>query len=73
MEEFECLLGESPTNFPKGVGIENMESELHSASIDTEVYEQQTVERVMQEAEHSSKLPTNKVFLLILLICQSFI
>ncbi|XP_076173051.1 ectopic P-granules autophagy protein 5 isoform X2 [Ptiloglossa arizonensis] len=60
LEEFECLLGESPTNFPKGVGIENMESELHSASIDTEVYEQQTVERVMQEAEHSSKLPTNK-------------
>lgn len=34
LEEFECLLGESPTNYPKGESIENMESELHSASID---------------------------------------
>lgn len=39
LEEFECLLGESPTNYPRGEGIENMESELHSAAIDTEVYE----------------------------------
>ncbi|XP_051171465.1 ectopic P granules protein 5 homolog isoform X3 [Leptopilina boulardi] len=36
LEEFECLLGESPTNYPRGEGIENMESELHSAAIDTE-------------------------------------
>ncbi|XP_053972222.1 ectopic P granules protein 5 homolog [Hylaeus volcanicus] len=60
LEEFECLLGESPTNFPKGVGIENMESELHSASIDTEIYEQQTIERAIQEATHSLEVPINK-------------
>ncbi|XP_063978440.1 ectopic P granules protein 5 homolog isoform X2 [Diachasmimorpha longicaudata] len=36
MEEFECLLGESPTNYPRVEGVENMESELHSAAIDTE-------------------------------------
>ncbi|XP_043289159.1 ectopic P granules protein 5 homolog isoform X2 [Venturia canescens] len=34
LEEFECLLGESPTNYPKVEGVENMESELHSAAID---------------------------------------
>ncbi|XP_043252581.1 ectopic P granules protein 5 homolog isoform X1 [Colletes gigas] len=60
LEEFECLLGESPTNFPKGVGIENMESELQSASIDTEIYEQQTVEKTKQESAHSSSVPINK-------------
>lgn len=45
MEEFECLLGESPTNYPRGEGIENMERELHSAQIDTIVYEQETAEK----------------------------
>ncbi|XP_011312078.1 ectopic P granules protein 5 homolog isoform X2 [Fopius arisanus] len=39
MEEFECLLGESPTNYPRVEGVENMESELHSAAIDTESLE----------------------------------
>ncbi|KAK0092983.1 hypothetical protein PV326_000174 [Microctonus aethiopoides] len=42
MEEFECLLGESPTNYPKVEGIENMESELHSAAIDTKIFEKET-------------------------------
>ncbi|XP_076238292.1 ectopic P-granules autophagy protein 5 [Calliopsis andreniformis] len=50
LEEFECLLGESPTNYPKGESIENMENELHSASIDTEIYERQTIEQSIQEA-----------------------
>ena len=44
LEEFECLLGESPTNYPKGEGIENMESELHSAAIDTEVFEKENTD-----------------------------
>lgn len=39
LEEFECLLGESPTNYPRVEGVENMESELHAAAIDTEIYE----------------------------------
>ncbi|KAH0560783.1 ectopic P granules protein 5 homolog isoform X1 [Cotesia glomerata] len=43
MEEFECLLGESPTNYPRVEGIANMESELHSAAIDTSIYEKETV------------------------------
>ena len=42
LEEFECLLGESPTNYPKGEGIENMESELHLAANDTGSYEKET-------------------------------
>lgn len=63
LEEFECLLGESPTNYPKGESIENMESELHSASIDTEIYEQ-TIEQNMQEATHSLQTST-KVFIFI--------
>lgn len=52
MEEFECLLEESPTNYPKGEGIENMESELHSAAIDTELYEQQSIQTT-EETEGS--------------------
>ncbi|KAK1120451.1 hypothetical protein K0M31_012430 [Melipona bicolor] len=51
LEEFECLLEESPTNYPKGEGIENMESELHSAAIDTELYEQQTIQTITEETE----------------------
>ncbi|XP_020712165.2 ectopic P granules protein 5 homolog isoform X2 [Athalia rosae] len=39
LEEFECLLGESPTNYPRVEGVENMESELHAAAHDTEIYE----------------------------------
>ncbi|XP_016841839.1 ectopic P granules protein 5 homolog isoform X2 [Nasonia vitripennis] len=50
-EEFECLLGESPTNYPKGEGIENMESELHSAAIDTGVYEKESTEILINTAE----------------------
>ncbi|XP_011503160.1 PREDICTED: ectopic P granules protein 5 homolog [Ceratosolen solmsi marchali] len=58
MEEFECLLGESPTNYPKGEGIENIESELHSAAIDMEVYEKENTEKIQifinQEKEEAS-------------------
>lgn len=53
MEEFECLLEESPTNYPKGEGIENMESELHSAAIDTELYEQQSIQTTTEETKGS--------------------
>ncbi|XP_043590253.1 ectopic P granules protein 5 homolog isoform X3 [Bombus pyrosoma] len=53
LEEFECLLEESPTNYPKGEGIENMESELHSAAIDTELYEQQSIQTTTEETKGS--------------------
>lgn len=69
LEEFECLLGESPTSYPKGESIENVESELHSASIDTQIYEQRTAERITQAADY-------KVFMfirLMFLIRQSFV
>ena len=59
LEEFECLLGESPTNYPRGEGIENMESELHSAAIDTEVYEKDNCRVVIVEANETLK---NKCF-----------
>lgn len=62
MEEFECLLGESPTNYPKGEAVEDIESELHSAAIDTEVYEKQAAEEAAYEKEHSLRVETtNKV------------
>ncbi|XP_076765337.1 ectopic P-granules autophagy protein 5 isoform X1 [Xylocopa sonorina] len=51
LEEFEYLLEESPTNYPKGEGIENMESELHSAAIDTDLYEQQSAHKTIEDAE----------------------
>ncbi|XP_033214682.1 ectopic P granules protein 5 homolog isoform X2 [Belonocnema kinseyi] len=54
LEEFECLLGESPTNYPRGEGIENMESELHSAAIDTEIYEKESCRVVIIEADQIS-------------------
>ena len=57
LEEFECLLGESPTNYPKGEGIENMESELHSAAIDTEIYEKESsavLTNIMEERKNNS-------------------
>nr|XP_033322179.1 ectopic P granules protein 5 homolog isoform X1 [Megalopta genalis] len=41
LEGFECLFGEPPTHYPKGEGIENMESELHFAAIDSEIYDQE--------------------------------
>ncbi|XP_066590073.1 ectopic P granules protein 5 homolog isoform X2 [Prorops nasuta] len=56
LEEFECLLGESPTNYPKGEGVENMESELHSAAIDTEIYEKQAAESAAYESEYSLRI-----------------
>ena len=62
LEEFECLLEESPTNYPKGEGIENMESELHSAAIDTELYEQQTIQTITEETE-ALQASNIKVFL----------
>lgn len=58
MEEFECLLGESPTNYPKGEAVEDIESELHSAAIDTEVYEKQAAEEAAYEKEHSLRVET---------------
>lgn len=57
LEEFECLLGESPTNYPRGEGIENMESELHSAAIDMGVYEREataTTEILIDTAEEET-------------------
>ncbi|XP_020300063.1 ectopic P granules protein 5 homolog isoform X2 [Pseudomyrmex gracilis] len=65
LEEFECLLGESPTNYPKGEAVENIESELHSAAIDTEIYEKEAAEKAAQEKEYSLRVETtNKVLLL---------
>ncbi|KAG7211797.1 hypothetical protein KM043_011028 [Ampulex compressa] len=61
LEEFECLLGESPTNYPKGEGVENMESELHSASIDTELYEKEAAERDAHENECSLRIETTEI------------
>ncbi|XP_024941283.1 ectopic P granules protein 5 homolog isoform X2 [Cephus cinctus] len=54
LEEFECLLGESPTNYPRVEAVENMESELHSAAIDTEVYEKEAAEREANDMEDKS-------------------
>ncbi|KZC09302.1 Ectopic P granules protein 5 like protein, partial [Dufourea novaeangliae] len=66
LEGFECLLGESPTNYPKGEGIENMESELHFAAIDAEIYDLETNENDTQETElqleniaHDTQVPNN--------------
>ncbi|KAJ8664218.1 hypothetical protein QAD02_024467 [Eretmocerus hayati] len=50
-EEFECLLGESPTNYPRGEGVENMESELHSAAMDTGFCEKETTVPLLNDAE----------------------
>lgn len=58
LEEFECLLGESPTNYPKGEAVEDIESELHSAAIDTEVYEKQAAEEAAYEKERSLQIET---------------
>lgn len=64
LEEFECLLGESPTNYPKGEAVEDIESELHSAAIDTEIYEKQAAEEAAYEKEHSLRVETtNEVIL----------
>ncbi|XP_011143291.1 ectopic P granules protein 5 homolog isoform X2 [Harpegnathos saltator] len=63
LEEFECLLGESPTNYPKGEGVENMESELHSAAIDTDVYEKEIAERAAHENECSLRVETTNEIL----------
>ncbi|CAK9832986.1 Ectopic P granules protein 5 homolog [Anthophora retusa] len=52
LEEFECLLEESSTNYPTGEGVENMESELHSAAIDTENYEEQFMETTTVDAAY---------------------
>ncbi|XP_014236749.1 ectopic P granules protein 5 homolog isoform X1 [Trichogramma pretiosum] len=58
LEEFECLLGESPSNYPKGEGIENMESELHSAAIDTSIYEKEDTRILIEDAEEEVNLNT---------------
>jgi len=58
LEEFECLLGESPTNYPKGEAVENIESELHSAAIDTEIYEKEAAERAAHEKEYNLQIET---------------
>ncbi|XP_014203959.1 ectopic P granules protein 5 homolog isoform X2 [Copidosoma floridanum] len=58
LEEFECLLGESPTNYPKAEGVENMESELHSAAIDdTEIYEKENSNIIV----HSAQIENNSL------------
>lgn len=58
LEEFECLLGESPTNYPKGEAVEDIESELHSAAIDTEIYEKQAAEEAAYEKERTLQVET---------------
>ncbi|XP_018355442.1 PREDICTED: ectopic P granules protein 5 homolog isoform X1 [Trachymyrmex septentrionalis] len=64
LEEFECLLGESPTNYPKGEAVEDIESELHSAAIDTEIYEKQAAERAAYEKKYCRQDESiNKVLL----------
>lgn len=64
LEEFECLLGESPTNYPKGEAVEDIESELHSAAIDTDIYEKQAAEEAAYEKERSLRFETtNEVIL----------
>jgi len=64
LEEFECLLGESPTNYPKGEAVEDIESELHSAAIDTDIYEKQAAEEAAHEKERSLRVETtNEVIL----------
>lgn len=75
LEEFECLLGESPTNYPRGEGIENMESELHSAAIDTEFYEnvsnnQHSCNDSIKEEEKEKEVELKFVFHLT--FCNSF-
>ncbi|XP_012284320.1 ectopic P granules protein 5 homolog isoform X2 [Orussus abietinus] len=54
LEEFECLLGESPSNYPRVEGVENMESELHLAAIDTEIYEREAAENTARVSEQIS-------------------
>ncbi|XP_076670129.1 ectopic P-granules autophagy protein 5 isoform X3 [Andrena cerasifolii] len=61
LEEFECLLGESPTSYPKGESIENVESELHSASIDTQIYEQRTAEEITRAAEYKDEIDDDTI------------
>ncbi|XP_011705151.1 PREDICTED: ectopic P granules protein 5 homolog [Wasmannia auropunctata] len=63
LEEFECLLGESPTNYPKGEAVEDIESELHSAAIDTEIYEKQAAERAAYEKKCSQQVESHKLLL----------
>ncbi|KAL0115562.1 hypothetical protein PUN28_010822 [Cardiocondyla obscurior] len=65
LEEFECLLEESPTNYPKGKSVENIESELHSAAIDTEVYEKEAAERAANEKKYSQQGEMTKEILLL--------
>ncbi|XP_071650229.1 ectopic P granules protein 5 homolog isoform X2 [Temnothorax longispinosus] len=69
LEEFECLLGESPTNYPKGEAVEDIESELHSAAIDTEVYEKQAAERAAQK-KCGQEVEANEVELAVLLLAE---
>ncbi|XP_043670805.1 ectopic P granules protein 5 homolog isoform X1 [Vespula pensylvanica] len=61
LEEFECLFGESPTNYPKGECVENMESELHSAAIDTEIYEKEAAEKAAYEMECNLSVETTEI------------
>ncbi|XP_012532933.1 ectopic P granules protein 5 homolog isoform X2 [Monomorium pharaonis] len=65
LEEFECLLGESPTNYPKGEAVEDIESELHSAAIDTEIYEKQAAERAAYEKKYSQQIKMTKEVILL--------
>ena len=50
------LLGESSSSFAKGEGVENMESELHSAAIDTGSYEKEKLIKTIKKDQISEKV-----------------
>ncbi|XP_034176460.2 ectopic P-granules autophagy protein 5 isoform X1 [Osmia lignaria lignaria] len=60
VEKHKCFSSESSITYPKGECIENMESELHSAAIDTEEYEQQSAQTTVIDAKCSTE-DTNNV------------
>lgn len=45
LNEFECLLGESSTNYPKDEAVENIKIKVDSTAIDTEVYGEAKLEK----------------------------
>ncbi|XP_003703213.1 ectopic P-granules autophagy protein 5 isoform X2 [Megachile rotundata] len=55
VEKHKCFSNESSVIYPKGECIENMESELHSAAIDTEIYEQQSAQMMENDAKCSTQ------------------
>lgn len=61
VENHKCFPSESSITYPKGECIENMESELHSAAIDTEEYEQQSAQTTVIDAKCSTEDTNNIV------------